>query len=140
MSRPFWTYKYTPEEMLEESTAYFLNCDKTTIDKWMGAKVQKPKTLSWLCLWLWVSKDYISEKAKDPNYSETIKGIRMNVENDIEEWILTWMYNATSWIFNLKNNFNWVDKTEVDQNIKAQVNNMTDMPTDELLQLANGNN
>lgn len=115
MARPFWTYKYTPEEMLKESMKYFTNCDNTIIDKWMGWKINKPKTLSWLCLWLWVSKDYISEKAKDVNYSETIKEIRMNVENNIEEWILMWTYNATSGIFNLKNNFNWVDKQEIDQ-------------------------
>lgn len=115
MARPFWTYKYTPEQMLEEATKYFDNCDKSVIDKWMWGKIQKPKTLSWLCLWLWVSKDYISEKAKDVNYSETIKEIRMNVENNIEEWILTWVYNATSWIFNLKNNFDWKDKSEIEQ-------------------------
>lgn len=138
MARPFWTYKYTPEEILKESMEYFSHCENTKVINGYWKEIQKPKTLTWLASWLWVAKDYISEKLKDPNYSETIKGIRMNVENDIEEWILTWVYNSTSWIFNLKNNFGWVDKTEVDQTIKAQINNMTEMPTDELLQLANG--
>jgi len=59
---------------------------------------------------------------KDETYSETIKGIRMNVENCIEEWILTWLYNPTSGIFNLKNNFDWKDKIETDNtNTNADV-------------------
>lgn len=105
--------------MLEESNRYFKYCDTSIIDKWIAGKISKPKTLSWLCLWLWVSKDYISEKAKDETYSETIKEIRMNVENCIEEWILTWLYNPTSGIFNLKNNFDWKDKIETDNTTKT---------------------
>lgn len=115
--------KYSPEELYEEATKYFKKCDETIIslDKSTLKTITKPKTLSWLCLWLKVNKDYISEKAKDERFSETIKQIRLEVENNIEEWILQWSYNATSWIFNLKNNFNWKDKSEVDQNLNANV-------------------
>lgn len=88
---------------------YFKLCDET----------KRPKTLSWLCIYLWISKDYISEKSKSEDYSETIKQIRNIVENDVEEWILTSKYNPTAWIFNLKNNFGWKDKTEVDQNVRS---------------------
>lgn len=110
--------KYTPELLQKEAEKYFKKCDETIIsyDKTTLKTITKPKTLSWLCLWLKVSKDYISEKAKDKMFSETIKQIRLEVENNIEEWILQWSYNATSWIFNLKNNFDWRDKSEVDQN------------------------
>jgi len=112
--------KYSPEELLQEAQNYFENCEKTIIsfDKTNLKTITKPKTLSWLCLWLKVSKDYISEKAKDERFSETIKQIRLEVENNIEEWILQWSYNPTSWIFNLKNNFDWKDKSEVDNTIK----------------------
>ena len=108
--------KYTPDELYNKAKEYFEKCDKTILstDKTTWKVTTKPKTLSGLCLWLKVSKDYISEKAKDENFSETIKQIRLEVENNIEEWILTNSYNATSWIFNLKNNFNWKDKTEVE--------------------------
>lgn len=105
--------KYTPKTLREQAELYFKNCDK--LNEWLtDVRFKKPKTLSWLCLWLNVSKDYISEKAKDDNFSETIKEIRLVVENNIEEWILTNTYNSTSWIFNLKNNFDWKDKSEVD--------------------------
>lgn len=115
--------KYTPEELQIKSDEYFTKCDETIIsfDKATLKTITKPKTLSWLCLWLKVSKDYISEKAKDENFSETIKNIRLVVENNIEEWILQGSYNPTSWIFNLKNNFDWKDKSEVEQKISWEI-------------------
>lgn len=98
--------KFSPEEFETKSNEYLEQC---TTNK-------RPKTLSWLCVFLWVYKDYISEKMKDERFSETIKKIRTIAENDVEEWILTNKYNPTAWIFNLKNNFWWKDKTEIDQN------------------------
>lgn len=114
-------YKYTPKELINKSLEYFnyLDDPKNYIDKGIGWKIPRPKTLSWLCMYLWVSKDYISEKEKDNQFSETIKAIRLIVENNIEEWILLNIYNPTSWIFNLKNNFGWKDKTEVENTIKV---------------------
>ena len=116
--RPFWSYKYTPEEILEESMKYFKYCEETKVLNSYGKYVSKPKTLTWLAKWLWVAKDYISEKAKDENYSEMIKYIRNEVENDIEEWAMIWIYNPTIASKNLSANFNWKDKSEVDNNIK----------------------
>ena len=103
--------KYTPEELFSEAQKYFKHCEEVT--KNSDYKILKPKTLSGLCLWLWVDKEYISEKAKDERFSVTIKKIRLEVENNIEEWILWNRYNTTAWIFNLKNNFDWKDKSEV---------------------------
>lgn len=137
MVHPWWRpLKYEPEELYNEAKEYFDFCDNedNRYDKWIAGKVRKPKTLSWLCLWLWVAKDYISEKVKDEKFSETIKLIRLQVENDIEEWTLQWVYHATSWIFNLKNNFDRNDKTQVDSTINANMNvNLKDASDDELI-------
>ena len=46
--------------------------------------------------------------------------------------------NPTATIFHLKNNYKWVDKQEIDQNIKAEVNNMSTTSTEELLRITNG--
>ena len=132
--------KYTPEELLNKSQEYFKKCDDTLIsfDKTTWKTVTKSKTLSWLCLWLKVSKDYISEKVKDDRFSETIKQIRLEVENNIEEWILHWSYNSTSWIFNLKNNFDWKDKSEVwntNLNIDTTVEEVESMESNKLEEL-----
>lgn len=130
-------YKYTPETLLQKSIEYFdmLNDEENFIDKGKEWKHPRPKTLSWLCLYLDVSKDYISEKAKDEDFSETIKRIRLVVENNIEEWILIWIYNPTSWIFNLKNNFDWKDKLEVDSTQENYNIDITGLNTAELLEL-----
>lgn len=111
--RPFWTYKYSPEEILDEAMKYFKHCDDTKVMNWYWKEVWKPKTLTWLAKWLWVAKDYISEKLKDESYSEMIKYIRSVVENDIEEKAMLWVYNSTIASKNLSANFNWVDKSEV---------------------------
>lgn len=129
--------KYSPEELIIKSQEYFdsLDLKENWINKWIWWMYPKPKTLSWLCLYLWVSKDYISEKLKDDRFSETIKRIRLVVENNIEEWILLNIYNPTSWIFNLKNNFDWKDKTEVDTKLswELQINDFKNMTTEQLL-------
>lgn len=125
--------KYTPTTMLKKAKEYFAFCDdkKNWLDKWIAWKVRKPKTLTGLCLYLWVSKDYISEKAKDEKFSETIKEIRCTVENDIEEWILQWGYHATSWIFNLKNNFWRVDTQRIESEVNLQAKVVSLPPLDE---------
>lgn len=124
--RPFWSYKYTPEELLKEAMEYFDYCDKNTILNWYWKEVWKPKTLTWLAKWLWVAKDYISEKLKEENYSEMIKYIRNQVENDIEEKAMLWIYNSAIASKNLSANFDWKDKSEVDNNIKWTIS-LTDL-------------
>lgn len=128
--------KYTPETLLNKAIEYFdqLSDPKNLIDKWKDWKHPRPKTLSWLCLYLWVSKDYISEKAKDENFSEAIKRIRLVVENSIEEWILLNIYNPTSGIFNLKNNFDWKDKQEIDTTQSINID-LSGLSTAELIEL-----
>lgn len=132
--------KYTPESILQKALEYFnsLNDPKNFIDKGIQGKHPRPKTLSGLCLFLGVSKDYISEKAKDPLFSEAIKRIRLVVENNIEEWILLNLYNPASGIFNLKNNFQWTDKQEIDMNVDNNIN-YKDIPTPQLLEMLNKN-
>lgn len=103
---------YTPLELETKANEYFSLCDSTKIKRWINWIFTKPKTLSWLCIYLNVSKDYISEKLKQKKFSETIKRIRLEVENDIEEKALLWIYSPTASSFNLKNNFSWTEKSE----------------------------
>lgn len=115
--RPFWTYLYPPEELLEESKRYFDYCDdlNNSIDV-NGRKVKKPKSIAWLASWLWVAKSYISNKSKEPTYSEMIEYIRQEIEEDVAQWAMVWMYNPTVAVKNLSANFDWKDKSEIDNN------------------------
>jgi len=130
--------KYSPEELEIKAKEYFKHCNETILETSYWKKIPKPKTLSWLCLWLWVSKDYISEKVKSERFSELIKIIRLEVENDIEISAMLWYINTTIASKNLSANFDWKEKSEVDNNInwKLEVNSTKDLTTEELLRLA----
>ena len=109
---------YTPEELWNEANKYFKHCMEEIIDRGSNGKTHKPLTVSWLNLWLWVSKNYLSEKAKHEGFLGTVEYIRSFIENDVEEKALIWVYSPSASSFNLKNNFWWREKQEVDQTTK----------------------
>ena len=78
-----------------------------------------------MCKWLKVSKDYISEKIKDEKFSEITKLIKIEVENDIELNAMLWFLNPTIASRNLSANFDWKEKTEVDNNISWELKTTT---------------
>lgn len=51
---------------------------------------------------------------EDKPFFDTIKKAKGKVEDSVEEKLLSGKYNATGGIFNLKNNFDWKDKQEVE--------------------------
>ena len=64
----------------------------------------------------WVDKFKDDEDIKET--SDTIKSI---LETRAIKWAMTNKLNATSVIFHLKNNYKWVDKQEIDQNLSWNV-------------------
>lgn len=121
---PWRPEKYSPEALLEKARWYFDKCENDLVKTSFWKEIQTPKTLSWLCLWLWVAKDYISEKAKDDRFTETIKLIRLEVENDIEMKAMLWFINTTIASKNLSTNFDWrekIDNKNENENINVDV-------------------
>ena len=108
-----YSMAYTPEELFEKAQEFFEICDATIIDKGIAWKIKRPKTFSWLNLFLWVGKNYLSEKKKEEDFSGTVEYIRNTIENDVEEKALMGVYSPWASSFNLKNNFNWKEKSEV---------------------------
>ena len=106
--------KYTAMEFAEKFVEYLSFCKETIINRWIAWITTKPLTISWFCLFAWVSREYLSEKSKNPEFSDTIKEIRMMIENDVEEKALLWIYSPTASSFNLKNNFGWKEKNETE--------------------------
>ena len=70
-------------------------------------------TMSGLALSLGVDRKTVVNYSHNEQYFLTIRKARAKIESFIE----TRLYgnNVTGCIFNLKNNFNWKDKTEVNQ-------------------------
>lgn len=77
----------------------------------------KPLTISRLAVFLDVDRSTLTNYSNKQEFFDTIKKVKERVEADMEERALSNKSNATFSIFSLKNNYNWKDKTEVEQNI-----------------------
>ena len=107
-----------PEVMKLQMDDYFNACDLDVKvienDKGQTKIVLKPYTISGLCLHLEIDRVTLLDYEKDAKFSSTIKQAKQRVENWIEEKSLTGAINPTTAIFNLKNNFGWEDKRQVE--------------------------
>jgi hypothetical protein len=108
----------TLEELASKIDEYFNWCDKQcqVIKDDKGTKtIKKPYTISGLCLYLDITRETLCEYQKLEVFSDTIKKAKHKVENYVEENSLNGNLNPTVSIFNLKNNFGWKDKQEIEQ-------------------------
>lgn len=96
-------------------------------------------SILWLCEYLWIHRSTFIEYEEQKQFSNTIKVAKQRIEKYNAEQLYR-KEQVTGIIFNLKNNFDWKDKTESEVKMTAQINNLSDLPTDELVKLANGNN
>lgn len=100
----------TVDEMQQAIDKYFLDCDNEGI----------PYTITGLSLALGFDSrvsllNYEGYTDEDNiSFLSTIKKAKQKVEKNIEEGALQGKYNPTISIFNLKNNFDWRDKQEVE--------------------------
>lgn len=67
-------------------------------------------------------EDMKNQSEYKEEFSHAIKGAKDFIESLVEEWALMNTLNPTSAIFNLKNNFDWKEKTEVDNNLNWNIN------------------
>ena len=115
----------TNEELKTKIDDYFNYCDNEirtfTDNKGNEHIIYKPYTVSGLCLFLETNRETLNEYANREGFADTIKGAKTKIENFVEEHSLTGELNPVVSIFNLKNNFNLKDKTEVDVTNKTIV-------------------
>lgn len=109
------------EEVEEKINAYFNYCEEK----------EKPYTMSGLAYYLEVSRQTLVNYSYKDEYFDTIKKARDKVQMQLEENALSNKANPTFTIFNLKNNFDWKDKMEVEKTDMTKV--------DELLKEIKGN-
>lgn len=97
----------TPEELENAVNQYFAECEVK----------EKPKTMSGLALALGIDRKTLVNYSNKDEYFPTIKKARQTVEQQNEEMLVSGKGNATGIIFNMKNNFGWVDKTEQENRV-----------------------
>ena len=91
-------------DLQEKIESYFIKCEDE----------KKPYTVSGLCVHLDVTRETLSQYEKKKEFSDTIKKAKTMIENWIEENALLNKLNSVVAIFNLKNNFGWKDKQELE--------------------------
>lgn len=112
----------------EKIDAYFDECDEK----------HEPYTITGLALALDTTRQGLLNYEDREEFYYTIKRAKLRIEHFVEKSL--WAPKiATGVIFNLKNNFGWVDKQEIDQNVTGTMTNKVDLSgltTDELRKLA----
>jgi hypothetical protein len=97
--------KFSDVEILQKKiTKYFKDCDKN----------EDPYTICGLALALDTTRETLLDyENKYPGYSDTIKKAKLICENYSEKKLFEGK-NVVGVIFNLKNNYRWLDKQEVE--------------------------
>lgn len=118
--------KYTKvEKMQQKIDKYFEKCDKKG----------EPYTITGLALALDLDRKSINNYAKDSEFFPTIKKAKLRVENCLEKYLIMGS-SATGTIFNLKNNFGWSDKQQIEHS--GNINNPFEgLSTEELRKILN---
>lgn len=116
----------TVDELSEAIDEYFDNCDNRIVQvfsKKIGDVVEikdpEPYTISGLAYAMGVDRDTLLNYEKKEEFFGTIKSAKDKVHKDVERRLMETA--ATGAIFNLKNNFGWKDKTEVDTNLTGEL-------------------
>ena len=120
--------KYSEQKILQTKIdEYFKMCDEK----------EKPYTITGLCLYLDIDRSTLLRYEEKEEYCNTIKRAKNRIENYVEENSLKGLLNPTVSIFNLKNNFGWKDKQEIETNQNIKVDNpYKELSIEELKKLA----
>lgn len=98
-------------------------------------KDRERPTMSGLALHLKLSRQSLINYESRTGFGDIIKEARQKVEESFEEALYGTAVSGV--IFNLKNNFGWRDKTEVEQHSTHKLD-MSDMSDEELERIAKG--
>ncbi len=107
---------------------------QTIIDEYMvsvtyqhpdtGQMICRP-TMSGMAIALDMDRRSLLNYSKKDEFFPTIKKARAKVENALEQHL--YGNSVTGAIFNLKNNFDWRDKSEIDQNLSGELKTVTEV-------------
>jgi hypothetical protein len=104
-------HKYENVEDMEKAIEeYFMRCDTDGL----------PYTVSGLALALGMTRETLLRYEEKDSFSDTIKRAKQKIEEYVETRLFV-SGIATGVIFNLKNNFGWKDKQEIEQS--GELNN-----------------
>lgn len=137
---PHWEEQGEWVDARDENRKVIYNDDGQAQQKWVVKMVQtkqKPYTITGLALALDTTRETLLDYENNPDreeFSDTIKRAKIKCQNFAESSLFA--SNATGPIFNLKNNYNWRDQSEVKHS--GQINrNATEEELDAIIERAN---
>lgn len=74
-----------------------------------------------MCLFLGLHKETLRLYEKEEKYFATIKSAKHKIEKYLESELFRGQGQVTGIIFNLKNNFGWVDKQEIEMEVDGKM-------------------
>lgn len=98
----------TEEELTKGIQAYYKDCEKRKV----------PYTMSGLALSLGIDRTTLVRYGDKDLFATQIKEAKRKVENQLEENALANKTNTTFTIFNLKNNFGWVEEQRIENKVE----------------------
>ena len=96
--------KFTPKELDEKFQEFLDYCKKNYV----------PLTIGRLCVILNVDRDFLLDHGKQDKYATQIRRYRMIILADKEERLNAGKGSTAGTIFDLKNNYGWTDRQEID--------------------------
>jgi len=127
----------TVEDLEVAINKYFDDCDNKKVERYIAKEHRvamvndpEPYTMSGLAYSMGIDRRTLLNYTHREKYFPTIKKARDKVHSDVERRLMG--NNATGAIFNLKNNFDWKDKTEVEQSGEIKINDTRGLSDKEL--------
>ena len=118
----------TPEDLHTAVVGYFSYIDShNPIDKDGKITINKVYTISGMCDYIGIHKDNYYEYAKRPDYEHITKMAKQKVETFVVEMATINKTNVIMSIVNLKNNFGYADKIDVNTNQNVETLDATDI-------------
>ena len=109
----------TKEELQKGIEKYFKDCDKK----------EKPYTMTGLAISLGIERKTLVNYSNSDLFYSLVKNAKAKVEEQLEESLYR-LGNNSGVIFNLKNNYGWVDKQEQEVVSTNRYNIINDLPKD----------
>ena len=110
--------KYKSRQVEERVAAYFDYC-KIDDCGYPLDKDHKPPTITGLACYLNTTRDLLVDYESKPQFSDTIKRAKQRIEAYNEYLLVSKAGQVAGVIFNLKNNFGWKDRAEIENGLNA---------------------
>ena len=107
-------------ELQEDINKYFAECDENG----------KPYTVSGLAYALGTNRQTLINYEDKKEFVDTIKSAKAKIERFNEEMLYSKDVSTTGVIFNLKNNYGWKDKQEIEAEVNSDMTIKIDLIDD----------